>query len=183
MLAANAIQQGERSVVSPIKANYIVIWLMIVWNCQVVNRQAERRPNVSIICQESACGAIAYQLMKNIPSIKQKTSDRRLTWDIHSVGVVLSAETVRTRKACSRRPDSGDEGKKSKQKKSVGGRERGGRTLVSPSSFLPHFFFLRSTLRLYHYPLSEHLEQASAEKVLYPTKKRTQRAVEISEAV
>ena len=140
MLAANAIQQGERSVVSPIKANYIVIWLMIVWNCQVVNRQAERRPNASIICQESACGAIAYQLMKNIPSIKQKTSDRRLTWDIHSVGVVLSAETVRTRKACSRRPDSGDEGKKSKQKKSVGGRERGGRTPLSPSSFLPHFF-------------------------------------------
>ena len=139
MLAANAIQQGERSVVSPIKANYIVIWLMLVWNCQVVNRQAERRPNVSI-SQESAYVAIAYQLMKNIPSINQKTSDRRLTWDIHSVGVVLSAETVRARKACSRRPNSGDEGKKSKQKKSVGGRERGGRTLLSPSSFLPHFF-------------------------------------------
>ena len=136
---ANAIQQGERSVVSPIKANYIVIWLMLVWNCQVVNRQAERRPNVSI-SQESAYVAIAYQLMKNIPSINQKTSDRRLTWDIHSVGVVLSAETVRARKACSRRPNSGDEGKKSKQKKSVGGRERGGRTLLSPSSFLPHFF-------------------------------------------
>ena len=139
MLAANAIKQGERSVVSPIKANYIVIWLMLVWNCQVVNRQAERRPNVSI-SQESAYVAIAYQLMKNIPSINQKTSDRRLTWDIHSVGVVLSAETVRARKACSRRPNSGDEGKKSKQKKSVGGRERGGRTLLSPSSFLPHFF-------------------------------------------
>ena len=139
MLAANAIQQGERSVVSPIKANYIVIWLMLVWNCQVVNRQAERQPNVSI-SQESAYVAIAYQLMKNIPSINQKTSDRRLTWDIHSVGVVLSAETVRARKACSRRPNSGDEGKKSKQKKSVGGRERGGRTLLSPSSFLPHFF-------------------------------------------
>ena len=104
-----------------------------------MNRQAERRPNVSI-SQESAYVAIAYQLMKNIPSINQKTSDRRLTWDIHSVGVVLSAETVRARKACSRRPDSGDEGKKSKQKKRVGGRERGGRTLLSPSSFLPHFF-------------------------------------------
>ena len=143
---------------------------MIVWNGQVVNRQAERRPNVSIICQEHACGAIAYQLMKNIPSIKQKTSDRRLTWDIHSVGVVLSAETVRARKACSRRPDSGDEGKKSKQKKSVGGRERGGRNPPLSLLLSSAFFSLRSTLRLYHYPLSEHLEQASAEKILYPTK-------------
>ena len=77
----------------------------------------------------------------------------------------------------------GTKERKASGKKALGVGREGEETLLSPSSFLPYFFFLRSTLRLYHYPLSEHLEQASAEKILYPTKKRTQRAVEISEAV
>ena len=76
----------------------------------------------------------------------------------------------------------GTKERKASRKKGLGV----GREGEEPSSLPPPFFrifFLRSTLRLYHYPLSEHLEQASVEKVLYPTKKRAQRAVEISEAV
>ena len=91
--------------------------------------------------------------------------------------------------AYSRSPDSGDGAEKSSRKKGLGGRERRGRNRPL-SQFLSFAFFfpLRSILR--HSPLSEHLKQAITrsnaaihKEIFFSATQRTQRAVEIPEAV
>ena len=63
-------------------------------------------------------------------------------WDIDSFGVIL---TYGHRRVCKRqkRSDSGDDPKEKEEKNSVGDREEGEETLLSPSSF-PLLFSLHS---------------------------------------
>ena len=79
--------------------------------------------------------------------------------------------------------------RKAAEKKGWGAGREGEETVLSPNSFLSLFFFpLRSILR--HSPLSEHLKQAITrsnaaidKEIFFSATQRTQRAVEIPEAV
>ena len=88
-----------------------------------MNRRADRRPTISTRCQESARGAIAYQLMKTFLLFWKK----RLVAGYLKTFIVLvsffltaKAESASARKAYSRRSDSGDGAKKCEQKKELG---------------------------------------------------------------
>lgn len=83
---------------------------------------------------------------ENFPSIltKKKRLIAAYFETFKGFGVLLSyratAESAGARKACSGCSDSGDGAKKSEQKKSVEGRERGGRNPLLSLFLFPSFF-------------------------------------------
>ena len=146
-IAANPIQQSERTVVSPlIWANYILSDL--VDDCLSVT---DERAGQKTHCFNQMpgkciwCKAYLVLVKENFPSsLTKKHLNAGYLETFNGFGVVLSyraiAEYVGERKACSRCSDSGDGAKKSEQKKSVGGRERGGRNPLLSHFLFPLFF-------------------------------------------